>query len=275
MIVRFTSICHYHAVLFALLSVLITAVGVSAVERDKAIIAFGDSITQGYPEVVQPPLGARVGGYEPDLEALTDSRKEHYNVYNYGRGGETTLEGMMRFDYVLSQHPMARYVLLLEGTNDIWSQISREDTVYYLSVMIDMALDFGIEPVIGTITPDPRPVAADKNIPLLNQMIRDMAADRNVVVADLYAEMVDDWESTYIDILYPDVPVWNDWLHPNRAGYEKMAEIWFKAVFHCSLEYLDQCKTDSECTNAGAYWYKDVCNPYPPPFSWQLLLNKR
>jgi len=34
------------------------------------IIGFGNSITQGYPYVIDIPDGARTGGYEPELERL-------------------------------------------------------------------------------------------------------------------------------------------------------------------------------------------------------------
>jgi len=239
--------------------------------RKKEIIAFGDSITVGLPEQeIDPAGGLRIGGYEPDLEALTDGRNDHYDVFNFGDGGEVTAEGIQRFRNELAKHPQAEYVLILEGTNDIWAEISREDTVWNLAAMVDKARDAGIEPILGTLTPDPRDNG--KNVPLYNRMIKEMAVEKNVVVADLYAEMVDDWETTYIDILYPDVPSWNDWLHPNRAGYAKMAEVWFAAVFSCARGYLDQCRTGPECSASGGYWYNDTCNFDPAAAGGMLML---
>jgi len=264
MIVHCRSILNTFIVLAAVILLPAAAENVRAAGTASEIIAFGDSITQGYPEVGQPPHGLRIGGYEPDLENLTDARYEHFDVFNYGWGGETSWEGLQRFDYVMSQHPMAKYVLLLEGTNDIWSGISREDTIYFLSIMVDKARDYGIEPVWGTLTPDLRSGAGDaKNVPLYNTLIRAKAAEKNVILADLYNEMVTDWVEVYTDY---------DLLHPNRAGYIKMAEVWFAAAFACSNGYLDQCAAKEECAAAGGFWFGDFCHSLPPPLNGAYLL---
>lgn len=263
----YRSIWNHSAALTALIFLLLAGTDVGAQVRNKEIIAFGDSITQGYPEIGQPPHGMQVGGYQPDFEALTDARGDHYNVYNYGWGGETTYDGWQRFDYVMQQHPLVKYVLLLEGTNDIWYGITREDTVYVLAAMVDKARSYGIEPVWGTLTPDARSGPGDqKNIPLYNTLIREKAAEKNVVVADLYNEMVTDWVEVYTD---------DDLLHPNRAGYVKMAEVWFAAVFACSREYPDQCLTREECSTAGGFWYGEFCNVLPLPMTGAYLLLRK
>ena len=90
-----------------------------------------------------------------------------------------------------------------------------------------------------------------------------MAANKNVVVADLYTEMVADWNTVYTD---------DDPLHPNRAGYVKMAEVWFGATFPCSIDYRDQCFTATECSDAGGYWFGESCNSLPPPLNGVYLL---
>lgn len=255
-------LCHWVAVI--LVVICFSAANSGAAERSREFIAFGDSITQGVPETGPPPNGARIGGYEPDLEKLTDARNEHYDVYNYGIGGETTWEGFLRIDSVLAQHPNAKHLLLLEGTNDIWSGISREDTVTLLFWMINEAREYGIEPVLGTLTPDTRgEVGEYKNVPAYNNLIRPMAEENNILLAEFYDAMIADWNAVYAS---------EDLLHPSRAGYERMAQIWFKTIFNCSNGYVDQCLTLAECKSLGGYWYSDMCNAQPLLLNGVLLL---
>ncbi|MFZ3045037.1 MAG: hypothetical protein WA151_03915, partial [Desulfatirhabdiaceae bacterium] len=62
----------------------------------KVWIGFGDSITQGYPYITDPGYGRRVGGYEPDLEALIPVFGGYPMVMNFGLASENTAHGINR-----------------------------------------------------------------------------------------------------------------------------------------------------------------------------------
>lgn len=185
------------------------------------VIGFGDSITVGYPYITTEGDGQRIGGYEPVLEAaLNESGAGSWQVLNYGVFGQTTFEGLSRIDDVISGYPGA-YILLLEGTNDVWSGISFSTSVYNLGVMVDKSRDGGLVPIISTLTPDQRPVAvAYKNIPnTYNPAIRKLAEDKSIFLCDQYAALVMDWSELNVD-----------GLHPNTEGYRVMGETWYQTM---------------------------------------------
>jgi len=88
----------------------------------ESVVAFGDSITAGHPvDSRQEGDGCfgGCGGYEPPLQALIDQSGWKAIIYNWGVRGEVTSDGVARMDSVLeASHP--QYVLLMEGTNDLW-----------------------------------------------------------------------------------------------------------------------------------------------------------
>ncbi len=219
-------------IFIALPLIIFFGTDISLAQQEKTIIAFGDSITAGYGEVANLTPGDRVGGYEPDLETLTDIINNHYDVLNYGLGGEKTgydpdhpedLGGLDRLRYsVLPAQRNASYILILEGTNDIFGGISRETTIYLLGEMIRYAKSYGITPILGTLTPDTRTGIANlKDIPVTNDLIRQLASQKNVALADFYPQVINKWNSVYSQ---------SDQLHPSRAGYEKIASIWFETL---------------------------------------------
>ena len=112
----------------------------------------------------------------------------------------------------------AKYVLILEGTNDIYWGLSVDTTIYFLGEMIDKSRAYNVIPVIATLTPDT--TASRKNIATdYNPRIRNLALRKNCVLADQYAATAANWPSlTY------------DGIHPNKAGYKVMAQAWYDAL---------------------------------------------
>jgi len=187
---------------------------------DQVIIGFGDSITQGFPYVIGYGDGRRVGGYEPELEFLLDADSRPYQVLNYGIGGETTPWGVGRIGYnTLGKHN-AKYILILEGTNDIIFGISPESTIYNLGVMIDTSRSYDTIPILSTLTPDTKPGNPEKNIPTVyNPKIVDLSAEKGITLCDQYNQTVSNWSSlTY------------DGIHPNDSGYQVMAQTWYNTL---------------------------------------------
>ena len=183
----------------------------------KVVIGFGDSITLGYPYYDGSGDGQRIGGYEPKLETLLIANVGSWQVLNFGVAGEITYDGVNRIGSVTSGRQGA-YILLLEGTNDFEWGISYETTIYNLGIMIDIAKNAGLIPVISTLTPDSQPnIGRRKNIPnTYNPAIVGLAQEKKVALCDQYAALIGNWSAwTY------------DNLHPNDAGYQVMANTWY------------------------------------------------
>ena len=177
--------------------------------------AFGDSITAGWWVYARDGNGCvGCGGYEPALQSLLKSAGREAVVKNWGKGSETTDHGASRIDDVIA-HDKPRYMLLMEGTNDLL-YLSPDTVRKNMARMVDISLSKGVTPVLGTITPDSR---GGKPISQTNTLLKELATQKNIPLADHYTAVKDNWSSLTAD-----------GLHPNSAGYAKMAEVWFDAM---------------------------------------------
>jgi len=114
------------------------------------IIAFGDSITYGRGSSSNGPRT----GYPAILQRILeyDYPGREFQIYNEGNPGEQTYQGLGRFTSVLDQHP-ADVVLIMEGTNDIYFQVSFQTIQQNLRQMVQRAFDRGVYPILATIIP--------------------------------------------------------------------------------------------------------------------------
>ena len=190
---------------------------------ENAYIGFGDSITQGMMDYQDTPHL----GYIPRLESLL---YEHYGpsqVINEGWGGEVTEQGLARMPNVISTHK-ARYLLLMEGTNDVvFGRISMDTTAFNLKNMIRICRDYGVFVVFSTIIPRDdhrwyKPFFKDR-IFELNDKIRDLAPEIKVPLVDMF------------DIFFNHPAGWRtmlstDKVHPSIKGYILMTEYWFGEI---------------------------------------------
>ncbi len=178
------------------------------------VLAFGDSVTAG----TVNSKGVTIRGYEPPLQSMLNSNGQPSLVYNYGSHGENTAYGLGRLQRVLGGNPYLNYVLILEGTNDPGAGISEQTTIFNLTQMVASVRASGMIPVISNLTPDL--VNPSKNIPTTyNPDIQRMAASNNVLFADNYSPLAPSYSSYTID-----------GIHPNQAGYNIMAGVWFNAM---------------------------------------------
>jgi len=194
--------------------------------NENEYISFGDSITYGYLDYEEAPEK----GYIPRLEAVLNDNYGDSTVINEGWPGEITINGLGRIDDVLSDHS-ARYLLLMEGTNDvIFNRISMDTTAFNLEQIVLTCKDSGVFPLLSTIIPrkDYRwyyDFYKDR-IFYLNERIRELAVDLEVPLIDQF------------DVFYnypEDDGGWTsllcmDNVHPSEKGYEIMAETWFGEI---------------------------------------------
>ena len=189
------------------------------------VAAFGDSITRGWPYDQDDANGRPYnGGYVPEVQnRLSSESGWDVTVLNYGHPGERVVwEGYLRFEPsyaypVLSSNP--DYVLVMEGTNDLSYSIGPGAISDKLEFIVDKVLDDGRVPLIGTLLPR-FGEHGDVDVSGLNTLIRAMAVEKGIVLADLYAAAGQAWQYYMQD----------DGLHPNLAGYSLMAKSWSGAL---------------------------------------------
>lgn len=132
-------------------------VEVNAEKKSSAVVCFGDSITDGtgstpetnrrWPDVLAPLLTA-------------DKHTEHIAVLNTGIGGNRLLhdgygpKASDRFERDVLSQPGVRYVILLEGINDIGNGgVTAQDLIEGMTALASRAHARGLRIFGGTLTP--------------------------------------------------------------------------------------------------------------------------
>jgi lysophospholipase L1-like esterase len=183
---------------------------------------YGDSITYG--DGSSDKLGYRLR-----LQNLLGPYLGRADVQTFGRPGTNSAEGASR-EQVWMRHYDPAYILILYGTNDWNDQTCQNQgpaacfTIDSLRAMVQDAKDDDTLPVLATIIPgNPSLVPAGRNawIDDMNVRIKALAVEQAVLLADLNAEFK---ASGNLAGLYSDD------VHPNDAGYQAMAQGWFKAI---------------------------------------------
>jgi lysophospholipase L1-like esterase len=199
-------------------------------------MAFGDSITLG--EVTLPgstgsvPAAGKLqvvpaAAYPTVLQRLLRGRyqfqADQIIVSNHGVGGEKAIDARNRFFAVLnSTRPDA--VLLLTGHNDIQGgqNGAASGAATEVRIMAQGAKLQGARVFIGTPVPGhpgSRSIDPFFLVDYANRM-RAVASQEGAVLVDLYALMLPD-VLRYIGV---------DGLHPNEAGYTRIAELFYEAI---------------------------------------------
>lgn len=172
--------------------------------KDK-IVCLGDSLTYGYP-------------YGPTYSWVSYAARESgLNLLNAGVNGDTILDMARRFQRdVLERKPRA--VVILGGTNDAFcSEITLDQTVYYMEAMLREAINNDIQPVIGLPLPVDDPLVSPK-LDRIWAAYRDFARRFKVLLIDFASPFIDP------DTGNPDERLYIDGVHPNKPGYEVMGK---------------------------------------------------
>jgi lysophospholipase L1-like esterase len=209
-------------------------VDVAAPRDSAAIVAFGDSITDGHKST--PNTSHRW----PDLLASrlqANPATRHLAVVNQGISGNRLLRdlggpaALARFDRDVLALPGVRYLILLEGINDI-GHVERPafpgDTVtaaeleFAVSQLIERAHRHGIEVLGATLTPYPGTGPAAARMVALQHEFNDRLRSNQEL------DGLIDFNAATRDPQHPDSfnPAYDsgDHLHPGDAGYRAMAE---------------------------------------------------
>ena len=199
-----------------------------------AVVCYGDSITDGahstvdsnrrWPDVLATRLGA-------------DSKTAHLGVLNEGIGGNRVLHdgvgpsALARFDRDVLAQTGVRYLIILEGINDIGrlanprlpgDQITADDLIAAYEQMITRAHLHGIKVFGATLTP----YGGAKYASPAGQAVRDKLNE--FIRHGGQLDGVIDFDKATTDPANPKqyLPAYDsgDHLHPSDAGYKAMGE---------------------------------------------------
>ncbi|MDH4197051.1 MAG: GDSL-type esterase/lipase family protein, partial [Candidatus Aminicenantes bacterium] len=195
---------------------------VAADLADDRYICFGDSITYGVINHEYEPEK----GYIPRLTVLVERFFGTSDFVNEGWPGETTINGLGRMDSVIARW-RGRYLLLLDGTNDIiFNEISTDASTFNIEQMVRKCLQARVYPIIATILPRNDWRWETKfyrdRILNLNSNIAKIATNLHVGFVDMFTAFYTypEGEGGYKGLLSDDK-------HPNEKGYELMSQYWF------------------------------------------------
>ncbi|MFN8061174.1 MAG: SGNH/GDSL hydrolase family protein [Vicinamibacterales bacterium] len=193
-----------------------------------SFLAFGDSLTEGVlsQEGTFHLFEDLPSSYPTQLRAILVRRypAQVPAVVNDGRRGEWATDGAARFTRSLAQHP-AQAVLLLEGVNDLTARgrAGIPDTVTAIDSMLRDGRATGTRVLLATMfSTRPGSINGGDSAPLIadyNSRLRELATQRGAVIVDLESAFGRDYS-----LLGPDG------LHPNSAGYERMAVTFFNVI---------------------------------------------
>jgi lysophospholipase L1-like esterase len=229
--------------------VFLTGVDVLAPEPASAVVAFGDSITDGarstvdanhrWPDILAGRLLARRGGRPIGvLDAGIGGNRILHDASSNVRFG---VNALARFDRDVLAQPGVKYVIVLEGINDLGhagqsapvsEAVSAEDIIAGLKQMIERAHEKGLKIFGATLTPF-------EGTPFPGYFTAEKEAMRKTVNAWVRTgkgfDGVIDFEKAVRDPNHPDqmLPAYDggDHLHPGDAGYKAMGEAVDLALF--------------------------------------------
>ena len=205
------------------------------------VVCFGDSITGVY---------YHTGGYRawPELLEIALKKgapKAKVRVFNAGRSGHTTDAGLKRIKRdVLDRKP--HLVVVMFGMNDLAYGAASEERVqargkHYtgnLTSIVEQCRGVGAEVLLLTpnsVYPESAPRRPQERLAVYGALVRRVAAELNVPVADSFAE----WER----IRREEPTRWrlmmSETIHPNLNGHRVFAEMSATAVFGREISLAD------------------------------------
>jgi lysophospholipase L1-like esterase len=214
---------------------LLSGIDVRAPQRQGTVVAFGDSITDGYNSTYNGDnrwpndLARRLlaaPGRKPVPGVIDEGISGNKVVLDSFTGtssGTAGVSALARLDRDLLAQPNVRTIVLLEGINDIDANVSADRIIAGLTQIAERAHAAGIRVVAGTLTPfencSAYTPARETQREAVNAFIRDNGGVFDTVV---------DFDKVTRDPANPlaFLPAYDsgDHLHPGPAGYQAMAD---------------------------------------------------
>lgn len=183
----------------------------NAPKTENRIVFMGNSITEGW-SIANPVFF------------------ENTAYINRGISGQTTPQMLLRFRQdVIDLSP--KVVLILAGTNDIAGNtgpMTLDQIRDNILSMVELAEANGICPIVCSVLPAydyPWKPGLNPNlkIPQLNQMLKEVAADKGIVYLDYFSSMADQRNGLPKELA-------EDGVHPTKKGYGIMEVLVLEAL---------------------------------------------
>jgi lysophospholipase L1-like esterase len=216
----------------------LSAVEVEAPAADATVVTLGDSITDGafstrgknlrWPDDLARRLHANhsTAGLSGLNEGIGGNRLLHSDI-----GTNAGPEALARFDRDVLTQSGVKYLVILEGINDIgvgtgpsnaYDTVTSDELIFALSQLIERAHSHGIKVYLGTIMPDKGlnfyyTPAGETERHAVNQWIRSTKLPDGII----------DFDKAVRDPADPQrlLPAFDhDHSHPNDAGHQAMAD---------------------------------------------------
>lgn len=169
------------------------------------IAALGDSLTYGYP-------------YGPEHSWLSQVGNQlGVDTINHGVNGALTKEILQRVHVVTNANPDV--VIVMGGTNDAYERFSTEIVIMNLQKIIQHLKENQIPHIFLGIPPIVVGAEVEKILNSFRIQMKVLAQEENIQVIDFHAALATKGLRYLVDTC-----------HPNRAGYEKMAEVAYEAL---------------------------------------------
>jgi lysophospholipase L1-like esterase len=208
-----------------------------------AIVAFGDSITDGFGSTVGADhrwpnfLSHRLAGLGVNLAVVNEGISGNGLLHEIA--GPT---GLSRFERDVLDQTGVKYIIVLLGTNDIGlsqrpaTSVTADEIIAGYRQLIARAHDRGLKIIGRTLTPfggsgyDPPPDEANSPREVMRE-----AVNRFIRTSGAFDGVID-FDAAVRDPAHPVrfLPAYDsgDHLHPSDAGYQAMAEAIDLSLFH-------------------------------------------
>lgn len=192
----------------------VPAVTACSLQPTGVVLAIGDSITRGY--------GADGAGYAEQLQGLLAGGKHSgITVVNAGVDGETSGRLAERIDAALAEH-RPTLVFITTGGNDFLRKIEESQTRMNIDLVVQRIKAAGAHPVLFSI-PGLNTTAA-LGWMSDHKLYEDLAKGGS-------AEVI----SKVVTGVLSDETMKSDRIHPNKAGYARMASAAAQVVERCKF----------------------------------------
>lgn len=240
-----------------------------------AIVAFGDSITDGYGSTIGANhrwpnfLSHRLAGSGANLAVVDEGISGNGLLHEIA--GPT---GLSRFERDVLDQTGVKYVIVLLGTNDIGlsqataTAVTADEIIAGYRQLIARAHDRRLKIIGGTLTPfggsgyNPPPNEATSPREVMRE-----AVNRFIRTSGAYDGVID-FDAAVRDPAHPlrFLPAYDsgDHLHPSDAGYQAMADAIDLSLFHVDGRPVRHSARAEVAWNALVRTFP-ACAPFDPP----------
>lgn len=202
---------------------------------------------------------------------LTNNFKKCYptkviNVQNYGVGGETTGQGLLRIDKAI--YGKTGFIVILMGANDaikINAGTQKiEETEANMRELISRSLKQKLIPIISTIQnfddrKDIRIRKLNMKVVLINNLYKKLAKEYKIYLTDIHA------------VIRKDFTLYQDIVHPNARGNRLIGYMFFDTINKIIAErFLQFTVTQNYPNPVSTNTEVDIVMPYSDKVDFKI-----